>query len=282
MHPRARARTRRRLVGRRRCVALAFELRDDRVDAVRDALVVVAGLELRRHHVADDAARRDVGQRAFETVTDFDAHLAVLRHDDDQHAVVLAFLPELPVLEHLGRVFLDRLAADRRHGQHRDLIARRLLVRLERGGRACRASPASGSRRCRRRGRSETERRPRAATERQRDPREQRNRRRSRSASRRRESSRHLALRSAGRASSFVGAGAARNPCRAASRRARSSPARNASAKRPAAQQRRHRARSPRASPARRRGRAGRRRGGSRPCARTGRPESGCRCARVS
>ena len=52
--------------------------------------------------------RRDVGQRAFETVADFDAHLAIVRHDDDQHAVVLALLSELPALEHAGRVFLDR------------------------------------------------------------------------------------------------------------------------------------------------------------------------------
>ena len=77
-------------------------------------------------------------KRAFEPVADFDAHLAILRHDDDQHAVVLALLPELPALEHLGRVFLDRVAADGRHRQHGDLIAGRFLVRLERGGQASR------------------------------------------------------------------------------------------------------------------------------------------------
>ena len=68
--------------------------------AALDAAVEVVALELRRHLVADDAARHRVRQRAFEAVADLDAHLAVLRRDDDEHAVVLALLAELPCVEH--------------------------------------------------------------------------------------------------------------------------------------------------------------------------------------
>ena len=81
----------------------ALEQRDDRADAALDAAVEVVVLELRRHLVADDAARHGVGQRAFEPVADLDAHLAVLRRDDDEHAVVLALLAELPLVEDARR-----------------------------------------------------------------------------------------------------------------------------------------------------------------------------------
>ena len=70
------------------------------VTPLLDAAVEIVALELRRHLVADDAARHRVGQRAFEAVAHLDAHLAVLRRDDDQHAVVLALLPDLPLGEH--------------------------------------------------------------------------------------------------------------------------------------------------------------------------------------
>jgi hypothetical protein len=108
----------------------ALELGDDRVDAVAYAAVVIALLEARRHPVANDAAGCDIGQRAFEPVADFDAHFPVVRHDDDQHAVVLALLSELPGIEHAGCVLLDRLAGYRRYRQHRDLVGAGVFVCL--------------------------------------------------------------------------------------------------------------------------------------------------------
>src|SRR4051794_9993553 len=94
-------------------VGRSFELADHRVDAIGHAFVEIARLELRRDHVANDATRRHVGQRPFETVADFDSKLAILRRNDEENAVVLAFLPELPRLEYTRCVFLDALVADR-------------------------------------------------------------------------------------------------------------------------------------------------------------------------
>ena len=42
-----------------------------------------------------------VGERAFEAVADLDAHLALVRRHDQQHAVVLVLLPDLPVAAEL-------------------------------------------------------------------------------------------------------------------------------------------------------------------------------------
>src|SRR5262249_39700636 len=115
-------------------LGLAFEDGDDRGHTVRNALVEIAGLELRRDDVPDDAASRPVAGRALEPVTHLDAQLPVLRCDHEQDAVVLALLSELPRPEDFDGVFLDGLVADRRHGEHRDLIARGLLMGLERRG----------------------------------------------------------------------------------------------------------------------------------------------------
>ena len=126
-----------------------------------DAAVEVVRLELRRHDVADDAARRRVGQRAFEAVADLDAHLAVVRHDDDEHAVVLALLAELPRFEHARRVLLDALAAERGHRQHHDLVGGLSSCALSVCAMLLAARRATGSRRCRRRDRSDRARRRR-------------------------------------------------------------------------------------------------------------------------
>ncbi len=45
--------------------------------------------------------------RAFETVADFDPHLALVRRDDQQHAVVVALLADLPVTPELIAVILN-------------------------------------------------------------------------------------------------------------------------------------------------------------------------------
>ncbi len=100
---------------------------DDVVDAPRHAAVEVAGLEAGRDGVGDDQARDGVGQRALEAVADLDAHPPFLRRDQEQGAVVLLSLAELPETEQLVGVRLDLLAIERRDGRDHELDAGLLL-----------------------------------------------------------------------------------------------------------------------------------------------------------
>ena len=86
---------------------------DDVVDAARDAAAEIAGLEARRDGVGDDDLGQRVGQRAFQPVADLDAHPPLVRRDQQQHAVVLGLLAELPGAEQLVGVGLDLLALER-------------------------------------------------------------------------------------------------------------------------------------------------------------------------
>ncbi len=54
-----------------------------------------------------------VGQRAFEAVADLDAHLVLVRRDQQQHAVVLVLLAKLPGAEELVGIGLDVAAFER-------------------------------------------------------------------------------------------------------------------------------------------------------------------------
>ena len=96
---------------------------DDVVDAARDAAAEVAGLEARRDGVGDDDLRQRVGQRAFEAVADLDPHPPLVRRDQQQHAVVLRLLAELPGAEQLVGVGLDLLALQRADGGDDELDA---------------------------------------------------------------------------------------------------------------------------------------------------------------
>src|SRR5204862_310800 len=57
---------------------------------------VLAALEVRLHDFARDPFRHRIGEHAFETVADFDAHLAIVYEDEKEHAVVAAFLSDAP------------------------------------------------------------------------------------------------------------------------------------------------------------------------------------------
>ena len=93
-------------------------------------------LEVRRDRFADDPARRHVGQHALEAVADFDAHALVVLGDEEDRAVVLALLTDLPGLGDAQRVLLDRLRLGGRHDQDDELVGRARLpvgeLRLER------------------------------------------------------------------------------------------------------------------------------------------------------
>jgi hypothetical protein len=82
---------------------------DDVVDAARDAAAVVAGLEARRDGIGDDHRRKGIGQRAFQAIAHFDAHPPFLGRDQQQHAVVLLLLAELPEAEQVVGIGLDLL-----------------------------------------------------------------------------------------------------------------------------------------------------------------------------
>ena len=96
---------------------------DDVVDAAGDAAGEIAGLEARRDGVGDDHLGQRVGQRAFEAIADLDAHPPLVGRDQQQHAVVLGLLAELPGAEQLVGIGLDLLAVERGHGGDHELDA---------------------------------------------------------------------------------------------------------------------------------------------------------------
>ena len=95
-----------------------------------DAAVEIARLEAGRDGVGDDDLRGRVGQRALEPVADLDAHAMLFGRDQEQRAVVLLRLAELPGAEELVGVGLDLLAVERGDRRDDQLDAR---LRLELG-----------------------------------------------------------------------------------------------------------------------------------------------------
>ena len=83
--------------------------------------------------------RQRVGQRAFEPVADFDADAMFVGRDEQQDAVVLGLLAELPGPEELVGIGLDLFALQRRDRCDDELDAGFLLeigeLGLDRGGR---------------------------------------------------------------------------------------------------------------------------------------------------
>ena len=113
------------------CGFAVFQDLKDGVYARFDAAVIVPGLEPGRHDISNDASCQRIGERSLEPVPHLDAHAAVLRGHDEQDAVVLAFLTELPFLENRFRISFDALPFERGYGEHRDLVAGAVFMRLE-------------------------------------------------------------------------------------------------------------------------------------------------------
>ena len=103
----------------------------DVVDAARNAPLKVVGAKPRQDGVLDDETRDGVGQRAFQPVADLDAHLALVRRDDQQRPVVRALLPDAPVAAELIAVVFDRGILQRAQGHDDDLVAALGLHRRE-------------------------------------------------------------------------------------------------------------------------------------------------------
>ena len=94
----------------------------DVADAVPHAARKIAAPELGQYGVFDDELRHRVGHERLQPPADLDAHLAVVGRDEQEHAVVLALLPERPFAREPDAVVLDRIALERRHRGDRDLI----------------------------------------------------------------------------------------------------------------------------------------------------------------
>ena len=98
-----------RCARRRRRQLLAVDHPDHPLDAGGNAAGEIAAPEFRRDDLVDDALGGDVGQRAFEAVTDLDAQMAVVLGDDQQRAVVDLLAADLPGFGDPDRVLLDGL-----------------------------------------------------------------------------------------------------------------------------------------------------------------------------
>src|SRR3954452_872539 len=101
---------------------VAGEHADDVVDTTCDAAREIAGAEPRGDPVLDDEPGNSVGKRALEAIAHLDAHLALVRRHDQQHAVVLALLTDLPAAAKLVAEVLDRRALQRFERHHHELV----------------------------------------------------------------------------------------------------------------------------------------------------------------
>src|SRR5262245_24449018 len=94
---------------------------DDVIDPATDAAGEIVGPKARNDGVLDDELRYRVGERAFEAITDLDAHLAFVRRDDQQRAGILLFLSDLPLTPELVAVVLNRGSLKRLQRNHNEL-----------------------------------------------------------------------------------------------------------------------------------------------------------------
>jgi len=101
---------------------------DDVVDSADDPAREIAGAKARHDRVLDDQARDCVRQRAFDAVADLDAYFAFVRCNDQQGAVIFAFLADLPLPSELHAIIFDGSALQGFQRDHDELVAR---LRLE-------------------------------------------------------------------------------------------------------------------------------------------------------
>lgn len=80
-------------------------------------------LETRHDVFIDDAIGLRVGHRAFQSVADFDAQLAIVLRHEQEEAVVHVFPSQLPCFDHADAVLLDGFRGGAGHDQDRDLAA---------------------------------------------------------------------------------------------------------------------------------------------------------------
>src|SRR3954462_146172 len=101
--------------GRWRRQLLTFDGPNDAVDPGGNPAGEITVPESRCDDLVDDALGGDVGERAFEAVTDLDAEMTVVLGNDQQNAVVDLLAADLPGFGNPKRELLDGLAIRRRH-----------------------------------------------------------------------------------------------------------------------------------------------------------------------
>ena len=94
----------------------------DRLDAGIDSFREFALPELRRDDAAYDLVAEGVGEHAFESVSDFDPHEAVILGDDQKDPVIPSLFPELVPFRDPHRIVLDALPVQGRDDQDGDLV----------------------------------------------------------------------------------------------------------------------------------------------------------------
>lgn len=105
----------------------------DRPHAGQDPVAVFPILEERRKLFPDDLAGKAIRQSAFQSIADFDAHLSVVRRDQNQDAVILPFFANAPFLEKLDRDAFDAIAIQRRQRDDSQFMRRGLFKGLQVG-----------------------------------------------------------------------------------------------------------------------------------------------------
>lgn len=103
-------------------------------DAGGEAVVEIAGFESGRDLFLDDAIGDGIGDDAFETVSDFNAHFAILDEDEEDEAVVFIFLADAPGAEGLdGEIFEGGVGGEFGKDSHDDLAGGGFFEFLELG-----------------------------------------------------------------------------------------------------------------------------------------------------
>src|SRR5262245_13792780 len=96
-----------------------------------DAGGEIAAPERRQDRILDDELAHGVGELGLQPAPDLDAHLALLGRYDQNYAVVLALLAELPAAAELIAKVLDFIALQRRRRVDHELIGGLLFQRLQ-------------------------------------------------------------------------------------------------------------------------------------------------------
>ena len=86
---------------------------------------------MRRDVLADDARRKRIGDRPFESIADFDADLLFFREDEEDQSVAVLLLTDAPLLRAANGEVLDRIAFERWQRVDDELRTALLLEVLE-------------------------------------------------------------------------------------------------------------------------------------------------------
>jgi hypothetical protein len=106
---------------------IAGQRQRDITHAVLDTAREIAGAEARQDRIVDDDPRQGIGEDRLQSVADFDTDLALVRRDDQEHAIVELLGADAPVPAELIAVVLDLVALQRWQRHHHHLIGALIL-----------------------------------------------------------------------------------------------------------------------------------------------------------